>query len=108
MIDFNEDEIFFIVLYIGFFLESENWDYICLEIGLFIEDYYDLRINMLKKLCVWFENEVIIKLIENEDFEENFDIILIINWDIVFEKVGFIFIYFLLMMKDIKKISNWI
>ncbi|EAD7211842.1 BglG family transcription antiterminator [Listeria monocytogenes] len=105
-IDFNEDEISFIALHIGSFLESENRDYIRLEIGLLIEDYHDLRTNMLKKLRARFENEATIKLIENEDYEENFDIILTTNRDIALEKAGSIFIHPLLTMKDIKKISN--
>ncbi|EFU4904864.1 BglG family transcription antiterminator [Listeria monocytogenes] len=105
-IDFNEDEISFIALHIGSFLESENRDYIRLEIGLLIEDYHDLRTNMLKKLRARFENEATIKLIENEDSEENFDIILTTNRDIAFEKAGSIFIHPLLTTKDIKKISN--
>ncbi|EHD1587038.1 BglG family transcription antiterminator [Listeria monocytogenes] len=105
-IDFNEDEISFIALHIGSFLESENRDDIRLEIGLLIEDYHDLRTNMLKKLRVRFENDATIKLIENEDSEENFDIILTTNRDIALEKAGSIFIHPLLTTKDIKKISN--
>ncbi|EGP4507878.1 BglG family transcription antiterminator [Listeria monocytogenes] len=105
-IDFNEDEISFIALHIGSFLESENRDYIRLEIGLLIEDYHDLRTNMLKKLRARFENDATIKLIENEDSEENFDIILTTNRDIALEKAGSIFIHPLLTTKDIKKISN--
>ncbi|EAG9289396.1 PRD domain-containing protein [Listeria monocytogenes] len=105
-IDFNEDEISFIALHIGSFLESENRDYIRLEIGLLIEDYHDLRTNMLKKLRARFENEAAIKLIENEDSDENFDIILTTNRDIALEKAGSIFIHPLLTAKDIKKISN--
>ncbi|ELY8694076.1 BglG family transcription antiterminator [Listeria monocytogenes] len=105
-IDFNEDEISFIALHIGSFLESENRDDIRLEIGLLIEDYHDLRTNMLKKLRARFENEAAIKLIENEDSEENFDIILTTNRDIALEKAGSIFIHPLLTAKDIKKISN--
>ncbi|EAC5220671.1 BglG family transcription antiterminator [Listeria monocytogenes] len=105
-IDFNEDEISFIALHIGSFLESENRDYIRLEIGLLIEDYHDLRTNMLKKLRARFENEATIKLIENEDSDENFDIILTTNRDIALEKAGSIFIHPLLTAKDTKKISN--
>ncbi|TYU49018.1 BglG family transcription antiterminator [Listeria monocytogenes] len=105
-IDFNEDEISFIALHIGSFLESENRDDIRLEIGLLIENYHDLRTNMLKKLRARFENEATIKLIENEDSEENFDIILTTNRDIALEKAGSIFIHPLLTTKDIKKISN--
>ncbi|EAF8203052.1 BglG family transcription antiterminator [Listeria monocytogenes] len=105
-IDFNEDEISFIALHIGSFLESENRDDIRLEIGLLIEDYHDLRTNMLKKLRARFENDATIKLIENEDSEENFDIILTTNRDIALEKAGSIFIHPLLTTKDIKKISN--
>ncbi|EAD0597886.1 BglG family transcription antiterminator [Listeria monocytogenes] len=105
-IDFNEDEISFIALHIGSFLESENRDDIRLEIGLLIEDYHDLRTNMLKKLRARFENEATIELIENEDSEENFDIILTTNRDIALEKAGSIFIHPLLTTKDIKKISN--
>ncbi|MCV66292.1 PRD domain-containing protein [Listeria monocytogenes] len=105
-IDFNEDEISFIALHIGSFLESENRDYIRLEIGLLIEDYHDLRTNMLKKLRIRFENDATIKLIENEDSEENFDIILTTNRDIALEKAGSIFIHPLLTTKDVKKISN--
>ncbi|EAC5531734.1 PRD domain-containing protein [Listeria monocytogenes] len=105
-IDFNEDEISFIALHIGSFLESENRDDIRLEIGLLIEDYHDLRTNMLKKLRARFENEATIELIENEDSEENFDIILTTNRDIALEKAGSIFIHPLLTTKDVKKISN--
>ncbi|EBF5144573.1 BglG family transcription antiterminator [Listeria monocytogenes] len=105
-IDFNEDEISFIALHIGSFLESENRDDIRLEIGLLIEDYHDLRTNMLKKLRVRFENDATIKLIENEDSEENFDIILTTNRDVALEKAGSIFIHPLLTTKDIKKITS--
>ncbi|EFM0817503.1 BglG family transcription antiterminator [Listeria monocytogenes] len=105
-IDFNEDEISFIALHIGSFLESENRDYIRLEIGLLVDDYHDLRTNMLKKLRVRFENEATIELIENEDYEENFDIILTTNRDVALEKAGSIFIHPLLTTKDIKKITS--
>ncbi|HAC0001460.1 TPA_asm: PRD domain-containing protein [Listeria monocytogenes] len=105
-IDFNEDEISFIALHIGSFLESENRDYIRLEIGLLVDDYHDLRTNMLKKLRARFENETTIELIENEDYEENFDIILTTNRDVALEKAGSIFIHPLLTTKDIKKITS--
>ncbi|EHT7835172.1 BglG family transcription antiterminator [Listeria monocytogenes] len=105
-IDFNEDEISFIALHIGSFLESENRDYIRLEIGLLVDDYHDLRTNMLKKLRARFENESTIELIENEDYEENFDIILTTNRDVALEKAGSIFIHPLLTTKDIKKITS--
>ncbi|MCD1935585.1 BglG family transcription antiterminator [Listeria monocytogenes] len=105
-IDFNEDEISFIALHIGSFLESENRDYIRLEIGLLVNDYHDLRTNMLKKLRARFENEATIELIENEDYEENFDIILTTNRDVALEKAGSIFIHPLLTTKDIKKITS--
>ncbi|EAE8590130.1 BglG family transcription antiterminator [Listeria monocytogenes] len=105
-IDFNEDEISFIALHIGSFLESENRDYIRLEIGLLVDDYHDLRTNMLKKLRARFENEATIELIENEDYEENFDIILMTNRDVALEKAGSIFIHPLLTTKDIKKITS--
>ncbi|MDH5844702.1 BglG family transcription antiterminator [Listeria monocytogenes] len=105
-IDYNEDEISFIALHIGSFLESENRDYIRLEIGLLVDDYHDLRTNMLKKLRARFENEATIELIENEDYEENFDIILTTNRDVALEKAGSIFIHPLLTTKDIKKITS--
>lgn len=105
-IDFNEDEISFIALHIGSFLESENRDYIRLEIGLLVDDYHDLRTNMLKKLRARFDNEATIELIENEDYEENFDIILTTNRDVALEKAGSIFIHPLLTTKDIKKITS--
>ncbi|EPW6375840.1 BglG family transcription antiterminator [Listeria monocytogenes] len=105
-IDFNEDEISFIALHIGSFLESENRDYIRMEIGLLVDDYHDLRTNMLKKLRARFENEATIELIENEDYEENFDIILTTNRDVALEKAGSIFIHPLLTTKDIKKITS--
>ncbi|EHH6118283.1 BglG family transcription antiterminator [Listeria monocytogenes] len=105
-IDFNEDEISFIALHIGSFLESENRDDIRLEIGLLIEDYHDLRTNMLKKLRARFENEATIELIENEDSEGDFDIILTTNRDVALEKSGSIFIHPLLTTKDIKKITS--
>ncbi|HAM1432781.1 TPA: BglG family transcription antiterminator [Listeria monocytogenes] len=105
-IDFNEDEISFIALHIGSLLESENRDYIRLEIGLLVDDYHDLRTNMLKKLRARFENEATIELIENEDYEENFDIILTTNRDVALEKAGSIFIHPLLTTKDIKKITS--
>ncbi|EGC1331457.1 BglG family transcription antiterminator [Listeria monocytogenes] len=105
-IDFNEDEISFIALHIGSFLESENRDYLRLEIGLLVDDYHDLRTNMLKKLRARFENEATIELIKNEDYEENFDIILTTNRDVALEKAGSIFIHPLLTTKDIKKITS--
>ncbi|EGC7707566.1 BglG family transcription antiterminator [Listeria monocytogenes] len=105
-INFNEDEISFIALHIGSFLESENRDYLRLEIGLLVDDYHDLRTNMLKKLRARFENEATIELIENEDYEENFDIILTTNRDVALEKAGSIFIHPLLTTKDIKKITS--
>ncbi|ENI8787269.1 BglG family transcription antiterminator [Listeria monocytogenes] len=105
-IDFNEDEISFIALHIGSFLKSENRDYLRLEIGLLVDDYHDLRTNMLKKLRARFENEATIELIENEDYEENFDIILTTNRDVALEKAGSIFIHPLLTTKDIKKITS--
>ncbi|EKF1959079.1 BglG family transcription antiterminator [Listeria monocytogenes] len=105
-IDFNEDEISFIALHIGSFLESENRDDIRLEIGLLVDDYHDLRTNMLKKLRARFENEATIELIENEDSEGDFDIILTTNRDVALEKSGSIFIHPLLTTKDIKKITS--
>ncbi|MDT0013637.1 BglG family transcription antiterminator [Listeria cossartiae] len=105
-IDFNEDEISFIALHIGSFLESENRDNIRLEIGILVDDYHDLKANMLKKLQSLFENEATIKVMENEAYEEDFDIILTTNRDVALEKAGSIFIHPLLTTKDIKKITS--
>ncbi|MCD2252942.1 BglG family transcription antiterminator [Listeria marthii] len=105
-IDFNEDEISFIALHIGSFLESENRDNIRLEIGVLVDDYHDLKANMLKKLQSLFENEATIKVMENEAYEEDFDIILTTNRDVALEKAGSIFIHPLLTTKDIKKITS--
>ncbi|MBC2249005.1 MULTISPECIES: BglG family transcription antiterminator [Listeria] len=105
-IDFNEDEISFIALHIGSFLESENRDNIRLEIGILVDDYHDLKTNMLKKLQSLFENEATIKVMENEAYEEDFDIILTTNRDVALEKAGSIFIHPLLTTKDIKKITS--
>ncbi|MBC1806105.1 BglG family transcription antiterminator [Listeria sp. FSL L7-0993] len=105
-IDFNEDEISFIALHIGSFLESENRDNIRLEIGILVDDYHDLKTNMLKKLQSLFENEATIKVMENDAYEEDFDIILTTNRDVALEKAGSIFIHPLLTTKDIKKITS--
>ncbi|EAF5666221.1 transcription antiterminator [Listeria innocua] len=105
-IDFNEDEISFIALHIGSFLESENRDYIKLEIGILVDDYHDLKTNMLKKLRSLFENDATIEVIENERCDEQYDIILTTNRDTALEKAGSIFIHPLLTAKDIKKITS--
>ncbi|MBC1386465.1 BglG family transcription antiterminator [Listeria innocua] len=105
-IDFNEDEISFIALHIGSFLESENRDYIKLEIGILVDDYHDLKSNMLKKLRALFENDATIEVIENERCDEHYDIILTTNRDTALEKAGSIFIHPLLTAKDIKKITS--
>ncbi|HDM9227525.1 TPA: BglG family transcription antiterminator, partial [Listeria innocua] len=105
-IDFNEDEISFIALHIGSFLESENRDYIKLEIGILVDDYHDLKTNMLKKLRTLFENDATIEVIENERCDEQYDIILTTNRDTALEKAGSIFIHPLLTAKDIKKITS--
>ncbi|EAH4438313.1 BglG family transcription antiterminator [Listeria innocua] len=105
-IDFNEDEISFIALHIGSFLESENRDYIKLEIGILVDDYHDLKTNMLKKLRTLFENDATIEVIENERCDEHYDIILTTNRDTALEKAGSIFIHPLLTAKDIKKITS--
>ncbi|MBC1365706.1 BglG family transcription antiterminator [Listeria innocua] len=105
-IDFNEDEISFIALHIGSFLESENRDYIKLEIGILVDDYHDLKTNMLKKLRSLFENDATIEVIENERCDEHYDIILTTNRDTALEKAGSIFIHPLLTAKDIKKITS--
>ncbi|HBM3438140.1 TPA: BglG family transcription antiterminator [Listeria innocua] len=106
VIDFNEDEISFIALHIGSFLESENRDYIKLEIGILVDDYHDLKTNMLKKLRSLFENDATIEVIENERWGEHYDIILTTNRDTALEKAGSIFIHPLLTAKDIKKITS--
>ncbi|WP_414780995.1 hypothetical protein, partial [Escherichia coli] len=58
------------------------------------------------KLRARFDTEATIELIENEDYEENFDIILTTNRDVALEKAGSIFIHPLLTTKDIKKITS--
>ncbi|WP_181249432.1 BglG family transcription antiterminator [Listeria seeligeri] len=105
-IDFNEDEISFIALHIGSFLESQNRDNVKLKMGLMVHDYHDLRINMLNKLHELFEKEAEIKVIEKEAAAEDLDILLTTNREIALEKAGSIFINPLLTNKDIKKITS--
>ncbi|PZG35757.1 PTS fructose transporter subunit IIA [Listeria ivanovii] len=105
-IDFNEDEISFIALHIGSFLESQNHNNVKLTIGLLVDDYHDLRVNMLNKLQELFEKEAEIKVIKKEIAEKELDILLTTNRDIALEKAGSIFIHPLLTNKDIKKITS--
>lgn len=105
-IDFNEDEISFIALHIGSFLESQNRDYVKLKIGLLADDYHDLRMNMVNKLHELFEKEAEIKVIKKEVAAKDLDILLTTNRDIALEKAGSIFIHPLLTNKDIKKITS--
>ncbi|CAM4158822.1 Putative transcription antiterminator BglG family [Listeria ivanovii subsp. ivanovii PAM 55] len=105
-IDFNEDEISFIALHIGSFLESQNHNNVKLKIGLLVDDYHDLRVNMLNKLYELFEKEAEIKVIEKEIAEIELDILLTTNREVALEKAGSIFIHPLLTNKDIKKITS--
>ncbi|HCJ4525187.1 TPA: PTS sugar transporter subunit IIA, partial [Listeria innocua] len=77
-----------------------------LEIGILVDDYHDLKTNMLKKLRTLFENDATIEVIENERCDEQYDIILTTNRDTALEKAGSIFIHPLLTAKDIKKITS--
>jgi len=102
---FNDDEISFIALHIGSFLEIKKNENLQLTMALFIEDYHDIRKNMMKKLQEYFGNELSIQNVETEKELYNFDIILTTDRKMANKFTDSLFVHPILTASDLEKIK---
>lgn len=102
---FNDDEISFIALHIGSFLETQKEESTQIKLALIVEDYHDIRINMIQKLQEHFSNDVVIQSVEEEKELRDCDIILTTDRKKASKISGSLFIHPLLTTGDLEKIK---
>lgn len=66
-IKINDDEIAFIALHIGAYLENERYDKNRISLHLFVNDYHDIGKKMREKLMRYFGKRVTVDVIEKTD-----------------------------------------
>ncbi|GAA3010143.1 BglG family transcription antiterminator [Tetragenococcus solitarius] len=102
---FNDDEISFIALHIGSFLENKKEERMQIKVVLFVEDYHNIRTNMIKKLQDNFGNDIIIQNMDEKKELLNGDIILTTDRKKANQLSGSLFVHPLLTIKDLEKIE---
>lgn len=103
---FNDDEISFIALHIGSFLEIQKEESVQIKIALLVEDYHDIRVNMIQTLQEQFGNEISIQENEIGNKNINCDIILTTDRKKATKIAGSLFIHPLLTNSDLEKIKG--
>lgn len=104
---FNDDEISFIALHIGSFLETQKHIQAQVMIRLIVNDYHDIGTNLSKQIEEYFGELVTIVVIEKWQATTNdCDLLLTTDRKTASEYPGSVFIHPFLTNKDIKKIEK--
>lgn len=104
---FNDDEISFIALHIGAFLETKKNSQTKIRIVLVLNDYHDIGKAMKEKLMEKFGDSVTISISNNGKIESTtYDILLTTDRSIASKYSGSVFIHPFLLPKDLRKIEN--
>ncbi|MDT2524530.1 BglG family transcription antiterminator [Enterococcus raffinosus] len=104
---FNDDEISFIALHIGSFLETQKQFQNQVSIQLIVNNYHDLARNLSKQLKEHFGETVHVLVTERgKHFSKEYDLLLTTDREIASKFAGSVFIHPFLTTKDIKKIEK--
>lgn len=104
---FNDDEISFIALHIGSFLETRKKYQGRITILLVVNDYHDLKSKLEKKLEQDFGAEIILLTGERETIDHTlYDILLTTDRQLASQYAGAVFIHPFLTSKDSRKIDK--
>lgn len=104
---FNDDEISFIALHIGSFLETQKQFQNQVSIQLIVNNYHDLARNLSKQIEEHFGETVHVLVTERgKHFSKEYDLLLTTDREIASKFAGSVFIHPFLTTKDIKKIEK--
>lgn len=104
---FNDDEISFIALHIGSFLETQKQFQNQVSIQLIVNNYHDLASNLSKQIEEHFGETVHVLVTERgKHFSKEYDLLLSTDREIASKFAGSVFIHPFLTTKDIKKIEK--
>lgn len=104
---FNDDEISFIALHIGAFLETQKNSQTKISIVLVLNDYHDIGKRMKDQLIEKFGDSVTISISSNVKLKSTaYDILLTTDRTIASKYSGSVFVHPFLMPKDLRKIEN--
>lgn len=104
---FNDDEISFIALHIGSFLETQKHFRNQVTIQLIVNDYHDIGSNLSKQIEERFGESVDIVVTEKwKVATSDYDLLLTTDRETASEYAGSVFIHPFLTSKDVKKIEK--
>ncbi|HCM85654.1 MULTISPECIES: BglG family transcription antiterminator [Enterococcus] len=104
---FNDDEISFIALHIGSFLETQKHYRNQVTIQLIVNDYHDIGRNLSKQIEERFGENVTVLVTEKWKVTNNdYDLLLTTDRTTASECAGSVFIHPFLTSKDVKKIEK--
>ncbi|MGG5330192.1 BglG family transcription antiterminator [Enterococcus sp. AZ163] len=104
---FNEDEISFIALHIGAFLETKKRHQNQIVIHLIVNDYHDIGQKLRKQIQEKFSDSNVVLLSKRQpDTLQTYDLLLTTDRKVASAYAGSVFIHPFLTVKDIKKIEN--
>ncbi|MGG5314932.1 BglG family transcription antiterminator [Enterococcus sp. AZ072] len=104
---FNEDEISFIALHIGAFLETKKRHQNQIVIHLIVNDYHDIGQKLRKQIQKKFSDSNVVLLSKRQpDTLQTYDLLLTTDRKVASAYAGSVFIHPFLTVKDIKKIEN--
>lgn len=104
---FNDDEISFIALHIGAFLETQKKHHDRITVLLVVNEYHDLKNKLKRKLEQDFGSVISVTIGERERIDqESYDILLTTDRQLASQYAGAVFIHPFLTEKDSKKIEK--
>ena len=104
---FNDDEISFIALHIGSFLETQKHFRNQVTIQLIVNDYHDIAENLSKQIEERFGETINLLVAEKwKAANSNYDLLLTTDRETASEYAGSVFIHPFLTNKDVKKIEK--
>lgn len=104
---FNDDEISFIALHIGSFLETQKNSQNNVVLMLVVNEYHDISRNLQEKLKNKFNDNITILASNELEFEEQeYDILLTTDRNVASKYCGSVFIHPFLTSKDLRKVEN--
>ncbi|MBO0451236.1 PRD domain-containing protein [Candidatus Enterococcus murrayae] len=104
---FNDDEISFIALHIGAFLETQKHFRNQVTIQLIVNDYHNIARNLSKQIEERFGENITVFVTEKwQSATADYDLLLTTDRETASEYAGSVFIHPFLTSKDIKKIEK--
>ncbi|MGY3779458.1 BglG family transcription antiterminator [Isobaculum melis] len=104
---FNDDEISFIALHIGAFLENQKHNYEAIRMVLVVNEYHDMSHQLQQKLENRFGDRVTIFLVNKAALaSQSYEMLVTTDRVTASEYSGAVFIHPFLTDKDLRKIEN--